>query len=472
MKLKRTVLSPLLSFILIILLPQTTFVLASPPENYPGQAQINWLIRQQDRHNSGLVQSYERDNDVNAWTFDQALAIIAFTEANELNRARMILNEMNDVQLDDTNGPWNEWHIASAPNDIDPKSEKYVTGPIAWMVIAINYYENETNDVNYAPMAHRALGWLDTMQCLTQGDNRYGSLRWCDGPACSDFDANKRSTEHNIDAYSAYYWRGILDSNNSYLEKSYLIRNYLQYEMWGRSDESNCDDKVSIFWEGYNGGGYNGCFYCTDAQSWGVLALGPIGQDGEQFYESLCWLLCSKWGNTRNKQDYTYDINDVDGFRGSTGDKKCITVDFTEHVAAAFYSIGDDVKGDFFHDQMGRIVGTNGGLVHSFSSDDPNVECRYNYVASVAWYYFNEVKINPFILSLHPPGCRAANINKENFVNLEDLAIFALDWLGTNPESPANIDGNSPINFLDFAILAKYWLCGCDDTLIIYESCM
>ena len=431
-------------------------------------AQINWLIRMQDP-NTGLVESYEGNDNNFAYTFDQALAVIAFTEAGEVDRAKMILNIMADLQPSDPNRMWYECYHADDPNEVCDNCELYNTGPIAWMVIAINYYEDKTADMSYALIAHRALDWLDTMW-NTSDPNKYGSLRYCKGPDCTI--PNSTSTEHNIDAYSAYYWRGVLDSNDSYIADAGLILSCLRRKLWGASDESIGPpdwDPVNVFWRGFE----LPVEFCTDPQSWGVLSLEPIGPDGEEFYKSLCWLL--EPGSTRNSQHYNDDINDVDGFRGCTGEQKYIEVDFTEHVAAAFYSIGDDVKGDYFHNQMGRIVDANGGLVHSFCDYDPNVgffigdpnkrynNYRYNYVASAAWYYFNEVKINPFILSSAPPGCRAANINKENFVNLEDFAILALDWLESNAELPANIDGNSPVNFLDVAILAKYWLCGCDD---------
>lgn len=446
----------LIRFLLLLLVSCLSFgqgrlVLGCSDGNCPGQAQIDWLCRQQDLHNSGLVQSYERVNDVNAWIFDQALAIIAFTEANEPNRARRILDKMKEIQRDDPNGAWFECY--NAPDACYAGCWKYITGPIAWMVMAVNFYECRTGDPNYALMARRALGWLDTMR-NTSEDERYGSLRYCEN--CSI--PNAISTEHNLDAYSAYYWRGILDANDSYLNKASLILNYLRREMWAPSPNSNCCRNINVFCRGYND-----CEVATDCQSWGVLSLGPIGPDGEQFHRSLCWLLNPN-DSTRTVQDYNESITDVNGFRGCPGDNNYIEVDFTEHVAAAFYSIGDDVTGDFFHNQMGRIVDSNGGLVHSFSSDypnDPNVECRYNYVASVAWFYFNEVKINPFVLPTSEQWARRANLNKGGPVNFYDFQILASDWLKSGPDLSGDINGGSLVGYDDLEIFVRFWLCGC-----------
>jgi hypothetical protein len=446
--------------------------------------QINWLIRMQDP-NTGLVESYEGNDNNFAYIFDQALAIIAFTEANEPNRARMILNKMNDMQLDDPNGPWNQWYRVDDPNNIDWGSKRYVTGPIAWMVMAINFYECRTGDPNYANMAHRALGWLDTMRNTEKNEDRYGSLRWCDGPRCEVYEVNNISTEHNLDAYSAYYWRGMLDANDSYLYKANLILDYLRNEMWAPSPNSNCDQysncnhDIEIFWEGY------GSFaFATDCQSWGVLALGAVGPNGEQFKNSLDWLLDNPYGTTRTKHDYNDVIKDVNGFRSwvgireicdpnlwssHTNDPNHVWVDGTEHVAAAFYSIGDDANGNSFHNQVGRIVDVNGGLVHSFRDDEPNTmpfelkNYRYNYVASAAWYYFNEVGLNPFNLRPCSAECRAANIDETNRVNFKDFGILALDWLEDGPDLAGDINGDGSANWRDFTLLSTYWMWDCND---------
>jgi len=447
---------------------QGRLVLGCSDGNCPGQSQIDWLTAQQDP-NADLVNSFEDGKDF-AWTVDQALAVIAFTHAGEMQRAKRVLDKMKELQPSDCNASWNEWYRLADPcnMDWDWGSLKYVTGPIAWMVIAINYYESNTSDANYVEMARKTLCWLDTMIVTDPA----GALRFCDGPRCGQYnpgEPNWISTEHNLDAYSAYYWRGILDANDSYLNKANLILDYLREEMWAPSPNSNCCREINVFCRGYND-----CEIATDCQSWGVLSLGPVGPDDEQFYKSLCWLLDPN-DSTRTVQDYNESITDVNGYRGCPGDNNYIEVDFTEHVAAAFYSIGDDFSGDRFHNQMRRIVNTNGGLVHSFCDHDPNIgyfmddpakrynNLRYNYVGSVAWHYFNEVKINPFILPSVDNYARASNINKEYAVDFLDLKIFASEWLENDSGLASNIDGIGMVNLLDYSILAKYWLCGCYD---------
>jgi hypothetical protein len=433
---------------------------------------IQWLINQQDP-NSGLVESYEGNGDDFAYIYDQAVAIIAFTEVGELDAAKKGLNMMEYLQLDDPAGAWYEWYHAGDPNEYDWGRMKYVTGPIAWMVIAINYYEDRTGDPNYAPMARRALGWLDGMRNTNANDDRYGSLRYCEGPRCDIPSAV--STEHNVDAYSAYYWRGMLDSNDSYLKVASDILDFLRWEMWAPSPNSIGPNDVEIFLEGYED-----CAFATDCQSWAVLALGPLGPDGEQFYRSLHWLLDNPYGTPRNQHGYCGEPN-FDGFRSWTGlrstncdpnvwspymgDRPRIWVEATEGVAAAFYSVGEEDEGNHFHSQMRRIIAPNNGVIHSFSQTDPETHkgFAFNSVASTAWYYFNEARLNPFNLRPSAAECRAANINKAGRVNLKDFAVIASDLFKRGYDLDGDINGDWSVNWGDVSLLTEYWLGECEN---------
>jgi hypothetical protein len=394
-----------------------------------GQEQIDWICAQQDLHATGLVDSYENYSDDEAWIYDQALAIIALTNAGELVRARMVLDELQDLQL--ANGAWYEGYHAADATKIN---SKHVTGPIAWVVMGINYYERRTGDSNYAAVAARALGWMDTMRNTNPANERYGSLNF------SNLDLVTISTEHNVDAYSAYYWRGILDSNSSYLAKADLVLDYLRTEMWAPSTDSNDIHDVNIFWEGWANFSYS-----TDPQSWVVLSLGPIGPDGEDFAASLDWLWSALYGNTRTVQDYNASVLDVEGFKSGTGEATdYVWVEATDGVASAYYSVGDNARGDFFHSEMARTA-ASGGLVHSFCEVDPEIirwpeNLRHEHLASVAWYYYNEVtpKINPF----QPPPPDAVDHYKVYGLTPEVTPIpdvHLADQFGSGPVDLTNL---------------------------------
>lgn len=58
---------------------------------------------------------------------------------------------------------------------------------------------------------------------------------------------------------------------------------------------------------------------------------------------------------------------------------------------------------------------------------------------------------------------REANIDKRKLINVNDLLILGACWLDEDVNLPANINEEGRIDFLDFSILAKYRMCGCDE---------
>lgn len=447
--------SGLLLFVFVLLFNHCSSAVATEDGSNLGQAQIDWIISMQDPI-TGFVDSYQDDGKVNAYIFDQALAIIALADVNKTTEAQSILDRMQNYQRDDPNGAWYVAYRVGVINPDWPPGDCYYyrTGDIAWMVIAINFYEWKTGDPNYAQMARRALGWMDTMRNTDPNDGKYGSLRYCDG--CGIWYAV--STEHNIDAYSAYYWRGILDGNETYLNTAGLISDYLVREMWGPTPGSNCSRNGAVFCRGYNDP-----VIATDCQCWGVLSLGILGPGRETFYKSLYWLLDSELQTTC---DYNESIIDVNGLKSETNESRdYVRVDVTDSVAAAFYSIGVDAWGDYFHNEMKRIVDANGGLVHSFycNPSDPWIDIyQYNYVASAAWHYFNEAGLNPFVLRPSKKECQEANINETGRVNWLDFAILASDWRESDSGFPGDVNKDKAVNWWDVFILWDYWLSHCE----------
>jgi hypothetical protein len=125
---------------------------------------------------------------------------------------------------------------------------------------------------------------------------------------------------------------------------------------------------------------------------------------GENYSLALEWLYSYGYGYGSTRHNQTYNVNNqiYDGFDFWTKpNKDSIWLEGTEGVASAYYSIGDNEKGDYFHNQTKELISSNGGVIYSFSQTNPESirfpdNFRYNSVASTSWYYFNEKKINPF----------------------------------------------------------------------------
>lgn len=377
-------------FVIVLVLSATVNVFAysekimSSADN--NCSQINWLISQQNQ-TTGLVDSYEGDETNYAYTYDQALAVIAFTSENNTGRAKAILDRFNSSQNSD-----GSWYLCYSANNASVCSYNKPVGDISWLIMAINYYEVYTGDKNYSDMAVKALNFLDNLRDNNPENESYGALVLSPG-------STAYSTENNYGAYSAYYYRGILSKKYSFIEKACLIKDYLIKEMWSNSSTSNGPfHNVGVFWVGYNNFGWY-----TDSQGWGVLALGAYGPNGENFTRALEWLYSYGYGYGSPRHNQTYDNDaEIDGFDfWEKGVKNSTWLEGTEGVAAAYYSIGDNETGDYFHNQTGKVISDNGGIICSFSKINsldirhPD-NSRYNSVASTVWYYLNEKKINPF----------------------------------------------------------------------------
>ena len=282
----------------------------------PAASPIDWLIRQQNTNSSWLVTSYEGDVLHREYTYDQALAIIAFTDAGLLTQATNLLRAMADRQLTDSNvvGAWCEYYTNGVP-----ETWKYVTGPIAWMVMAINFYEVRTGDTNYAGTAERALTFLRSLRDEDTNSATFGAFRW--SPWTNEWSIF--STEHNLDVYSAYRYRGLLGGNDSNLTVAAGVLQYLRKWMWAPSNSIGGIQSEPLFWGGWNAWLINDCgdvgrwSVTTDAQAWGILALGPVGPGGEEFYRAAEWITTNRfvWGMTTCTQDFSPTITGVAGYK-------------------------------------------------------------------------------------------------------------------------------------------------------------
>ncbi|MFH1653458.1 MAG: prenyltransferase/squalene oxidase repeat-containing protein [Pseudomonadota bacterium] len=332
--------------------------------------QIRWLLRQ--KNCMGLLSSYKgtgKWNKPTSHTYDQAVAIIALTAAGRLDDARSIIDALQRLQTSDGG-------LLSCYSAFPANAD---TGPVAWVLMALNFYEKKTGDRRYKNMANRIVGWLNRMRYLN--GHHKGALKFS-----TTVDKNRKiviSVEHNHDAYSAFYYRGLLNKDKRLIGYANNIKSFLHNHTWL---------SAKVFSRGYRD--YE---MCTDTQSWGVLSLGKSYQD------ALKWLLHLR-NSTRNKK------RRIDGFsfcrenlvkrskRAEYCGKLFVWLEGTLGVAAAFYSVGNKKMGDYFFRQVTKAVRPSGGVPYTISSGKKRWPCHYPYesAASTALYYLVKRKINPF----------------------------------------------------------------------------
>jgi len=350
---------------------------------YLGPDWVSWLCDNQDRFTTGLVESQVGFSDHRAFTYDQAVAAIAFTRRGNLERTRGILDGMEALQA----LPEGYWRSAYRADTGAVWGWDIGTGPVAWMVMAINYYESEAEDDSYAVMAEKAISWLENRIDNDPCSGSYGALNL--GENIPDIPNPEKvySTEHQFDAYSAFRNRAVLTENHTLKNRLYseadAILAYLVREPWK-------DDHFER--------GYNDPETWLDCQSWAAMALGTTGPGGEDFVSALDYA----YENMRRVMDYNSSITDVNGF--SYNDyQDTVWIEGTLEMADAYLLFGDAGKGTYYLSEMARTVRDDGGLSYSFDeSGTPEgnwpLNLRYSSVSSVGWYYFAQMSFNPFVI--------------------------------------------------------------------------
>lgn len=356
--------------------------------------QIAWLKSQIGM--TGLVDSYKDDGTDNAYLYDQALSIIAFTDAGEYCEAQQVTDELAGLQNAD--GSW--FTCYSAQNGSDCESNEH-TGPIAWIQMGINFYQNATGDDIYSDVASQLISWLDGMRDTTSGSETYGALRYGAG-----YPSTNMSTEHNLDADSAYFYNGYLNDSSANMDKADLIEDWLLAEMWGFSADSDGPYDLGVLWRGNED-----YAWCTDPQSWGVLDLGATGPNGEPLADALEWLTSDGYGygSTQNTQTFlsqevegfsycTEDVNPPNGINANFCGTLFVWTEGTLGVAAALREAGDIESADYYFNQITPLVSKEGGIPYSFSEASESFPCNWPYesASAAAWYYFYEAGVNPF----------------------------------------------------------------------------
>ncbi|MEI6514830.1 MAG: FISUMP domain-containing protein [bacterium] len=349
----------------------------------PGQnAAIRWL-EGQINPGTKLVSSYA--GNPTCWLYDQALAVIAFAEAGGpyTRQAREILQFLEDHR----NQPSKDecyWYFAYEA-DGKQGGEYTTTAVNAWTVLATLYYEAKTGDKRFRPMAEAALNWIQH-RCLKSIKGKEGVVMADRNYALTPYDdTTVFSTEHNLDAYSAFYHMGILTGGERYLKTAAGLKSFLRDVLWdGRRFRGGCDIT----------GQRNEAFY-LDAQSWGVLALGPEYGSGLPLAEEKC-LVTNKTHTLNNKT-----VTGIAGFTEWTGTSH-YWAEGTEGLVAAWLMTGQAGKAAFYHQQTWRLAeGVAADSRHNklgipYATPDAVGVSVKESVAGTAWFYFNERGVNPF----------------------------------------------------------------------------
>lgn len=324
---------------------QTSFTVASSNA-------YAWLVSQMDP--GGLIISYQRGHI--GYTYDEAVAVIAFSLAGDNARAKTILGTLQGLQHSD--GSWYDAYYTKTLRGQDTNEE---VGPNMWVSLAVAAYGSLTGDHAFDAMAQKNIAWCLQFQ---QADGGFNG-----GIASNGSLLTWASTEHNEDAYAvlSYFGHATAAAN---------VKSFLDSVVWnstdGRFDTGRGDPSVH-----------------TDVNAWGVLALGASGTHnyaaGLAYNQSCCESLQSNSRTTVDGFDFDGDTNDV-------------WLEGTGQNAEAFAVAGDSTDWNRFVTEITYDQDASGGVQYSMegTNNDYFTMSTANAVSSTGWLIIAATQYNPF----------------------------------------------------------------------------
>jgi len=425
---KRLVASLMLSILTLLsvasgTVPASSVAAPEPAADFAAAAAsaYGWLAAQQDSALlddgsgiSGLVDSFEDysgpDQPITeAFTYDQAVAAIAFLVIGDTDRARIVLDTLRDLQADD--GSWcnSYWYGGYWGAEL----RKHV-GPAVWVALAIMNYERLTGDLDsYHGTAIAALDWALSFQ-RENGGIAGGETTW-DVPGVWTEEV-WTGTEHNLDAYPAlvYFAQNTPDRTETYMDAAAGVLAFLEDVVW--------DAENDRFFGGFkNDTGLVDPYVPLDVNPWAVLALGTgyagvldsvDAADGDpdtgfgtldhpRYVQTLTY---DDDGNLMTGYDFDWQDDGAPADPGKGGGTYAadIWIEGTLFMACAHFAAGNAAKADAILAEVVKKMGAGsslpGGLPYSLKASNNHYwrMLQQNCVSSTAWFVIAAVRWNPF----------------------------------------------------------------------------
>ena len=207
-----------------------------------------WLKVHQNQR-TGLVMSFEGDNDIAGWafTYDQSLAIQAYTNYSDLERARKLLDFFQKKAKRIDGRFLNAYYV------FDGSPVEYVvhSGPNIWLGIAALQYTKKTQDFSYFNLAEG----IAEATIYLQNQDPEGGIRG--GPNLEWY-----ATEHNLDAYSFFNMLYKMTKKQRYAQARDKVLSWLLNHTY---------DKIDIPIKR----GKGDSTIATDTYAWSIASIGP-----------------------------------------------------------------------------------------------------------------------------------------------------------------------------------------------------
>ena len=337
-----------------------------------------------------LVRSF-RDMD-SAFLYDQALAVIAFSQAGNRADAEAILNAMAKLQ-----GPSGAWVFAYMTDGTDANAgvDMRIAGANAWFAMALNAYQKAFASTKYLTMSTRLHDYLlgelvpITINSTAQRGLRFAPTNYVAGRA------GIYALEHQLDAYAAMHQYYALNGGSQYLTASTDLQR-MSESLWNGTR----------FLAGYdaNTNSLNSGERYLDNYSWSVLALGNTGSKRQKFSGALTGL-CDYF-NAAGKLDYPsrkvsgvvgfYDViyNNVPSSSPFVWSEGSLGAVMAMRQGAPTMTCGGNLPGDIL-ESMNYMVDKLHAMPYATQNSNPDFTSTGS-VAGTAWLYFANQNNNPY----------------------------------------------------------------------------
>ena len=352
---------------------------------------------------SASTDDFERTMRDVAFTYDNAVAALAFIASGDQQRAKQVVDALIYAQNHDRfykdgriRNSYRAGKLASPDNRVplpgwyDAKEGRWVedefqvsthTGNVAWAMLALLGYYETYGGAAYLAAAEKMGEWVEGNCRDSRGVGGYigGFSGWETKPKLLRY----KATEHNLDLYAVFWRLSSITGNQAWKERAMAAKTFV-LSMW--------DEGEGKFWTGTTPDGVtvNRDTIPLDVQAWAPLVL---REDGKPYWRSL------SYSEKQHRVGGGFDFNE---------DRDRIWYEGTAQMAVAYQYTGQLDKSKTListlkaaQDTSGGIPAVNrDGLTTGFSlpTGEPWFYFRRLHVGATAWMVLAERGINPFWL--------------------------------------------------------------------------
>lgn len=286
-----------------------------------------WLENHQNSR-TGLVTSFEGDEEVADWafTYDQALAAIVFARRGDLERSEEILRFYERAQKIDGGAFLNAYYASNG------EAAEFVAhaGPNIWLGLAVCHHARLSRSKQFIEIARSIADWLVTIRDAEGGLRGGKSVSWY-------------STEHNLDAYAFYGMMFDLTGEKKYQDFQSETLSWLKENSYTQISAAPVNR------------GKGDATIATDTYAWSIAALSPgrlseIGMDPDQIMQ-FAIDHCQVSAQFKNNRG---EIASVKGFDFAKAQHLSrggiVSSEWTSQMILSFKIMGD------YHESAGRTA--------------------------------------------------------------------------------------------------------------------